>query len=434
MKHHYELPLFSFYDHTGMVSRLEKMARRGWVLDKLGGLLWRYRRCEPQRLKYAVVYFPEVTGFEPTPFKGHGEMQALCAQAGWKLAATAGKYQVYYHEDPEAVPLETDPSIQVEIIHRTMKRNFIPTYLLLSLSAMLQLLGQFIDLRRGYSVWYSGKAYYFSGLSWMMLPAWSLILLIYLIDLGQYFWWYHRAKARAEEGLYTPSPRSRWVQSLAIVALALLLLSWLLTKQMSGFMFVILAGTGLAILLSVGASKLLKAAGVSAKVNQVVTIGLACVLALGSVFFVTHTTLQGRTKPSDRVPELKLLLKHLGYDGEYPTMQMEVRQSPLLKRTEYHQRPDYHQPGPAGPELHYLVVDVYFKPLWDICLQDYLKNGARTVDAAPWGAQQVWQMEGEFLSEEHVYLLCWQGRMVYLDLEDAPSEGQKAVIGEKLQP
>ena len=55
MKHRYELPLYSFYDHTGMVHRLEKMARRGWILDKMGGMLWRYRQEEPCRLKYAVV-------------------------------------------------------------------------------------------------------------------------------------------------------------------------------------------------------------------------------------------------------------------------------------------------------------------------------------------------------------------------------------------
>ena len=142
MKHRFELPLYSFYDHTGMVHRLEKMARRGWILDKMGGMLWRYRQEEPCRLKYAVVYFPEVTGFEPTPPERHLRLQELCAQAGWILAATAGKFQVYCNEDPDAVPLETDPGIQVDIIHRTMKRNFIPSYLLLSLAAVLQLFMQ----------------------------------------------------------------------------------------------------------------------------------------------------------------------------------------------------------------------------------------------------------------------------------------------------
>ena len=51
MKHRYELPLYSFYDHTGMVRHLEQMARRGWRLDKLGGMLSRYQPIVPRRLK-----------------------------------------------------------------------------------------------------------------------------------------------------------------------------------------------------------------------------------------------------------------------------------------------------------------------------------------------------------------------------------------------
>lgn len=429
MKHRYELPLYSFYDHTGMVHRLEKIARRGWILDKMGGMLWRYRREEPCRLKYAVVYFPEVTGFEPTPPESHLRLQELCAQAGWILAATAGKFQVYYNEDPDAVPLETDPGIQVDIIHRTMKRNFIPSYLLLSLAAVLQLFMQIADLNKDYSVWYSGKAYYFSGLAWMMIPAWSMILLFYLIELGQYFLWYRRAKARAAEGLYTPSPRSRWVQSLAILTLALLLLSWFLTEQMNGFVFAMLGALALAAVLSVVLSKLLKKVGASAKVNQVITIGVACILSLMAVMSVSNYTIQSRRQAEKMDAVLPLRLEDLGYIApEKAWEKVDERYSPLVSFTHIWQRREY----PQEPlEMEYIIVDVHFAPLWDVCLQDYLKAGARTVDAAPWGAQQVWQIENPY---EAVYLLCWDERMVYMELEKAPDDTQKSIIGSKLKP
>lgn len=81
--------------------------------------------------------------------------------------------------------------------------------------------------------------------------------------------------------------------------------------------------------------------------------------------------------------------------------------------------------------MEYIIVDVHFAPLWDVCLQDYLKAGARTVDAAPWGAQQVWQIENPY---EAVYLLCWDERMVYMELEKAPDDTQKSIIGSKLKP
>ena len=129
----------SFYDHTGMTCHWEKMARRGWLLDKMGGVLWRYRKIEPQRLRFAMTYFPEVTGFEPDTPAAQSDMQAFCAQAGWQLAANAGKFQVYYNEDPQAVELDTDPGIQLEVIHRAMKKNFLPSYALLAV--LISILG-----------------------------------------------------------------------------------------------------------------------------------------------------------------------------------------------------------------------------------------------------------------------------------------------------
>ena len=137
MKHRYELPLYSFYDHTGMVRHLEQMARRGWRLDKLGGMMWRYQPIEPRRLKYALVYFPEVTGFEPGTPEGHQKMEELCDGTGWQLAATAGKFQAYFNEEPDPVELETEPVVQVAVIHRTMKKSLIPAYLLLIVAALL---------------------------------------------------------------------------------------------------------------------------------------------------------------------------------------------------------------------------------------------------------------------------------------------------------
>ena len=46
----------SFYDHTGIAAHLEKMAAKGWMLDKIGAYLWRYRRTEPKQLAFAVSY------------------------------------------------------------------------------------------------------------------------------------------------------------------------------------------------------------------------------------------------------------------------------------------------------------------------------------------------------------------------------------------
>ena len=36
-----EIPLFSYYDFSGMARHLEEMAHRGWQLESIGGQFWR---------------------------------------------------------------------------------------------------------------------------------------------------------------------------------------------------------------------------------------------------------------------------------------------------------------------------------------------------------------------------------------------------------
>lgn len=63
----WEINLYSYYDHAGIVRHLEDMARQGWQLEKAGSVFWTYRRCKPTELRYAVVYFSKASQFDPEP-------------------------------------------------------------------------------------------------------------------------------------------------------------------------------------------------------------------------------------------------------------------------------------------------------------------------------------------------------------------------------
>lgn len=47
----WEINLYSYYDHAGIVRHLEDMARQGWQLEKAGSVFWTYRRCKPAELR-----------------------------------------------------------------------------------------------------------------------------------------------------------------------------------------------------------------------------------------------------------------------------------------------------------------------------------------------------------------------------------------------
>ena len=428
MKHRYELPIFAFYDHTGMTTHLEEMAQRGWLLDKMGGVFWRYRRIEPQRLRFAVVYFPEVTGFEPETPRGHQTMEELCAGTGWQLAANAGKFQVYYNEDTDAVELETDPVSQVAVVHRAMKRNFLPSNAILAVMAVMQLVMQITNLTRDFGLQYSGTVYYLSGVSWMMIPVWSALLLLYVLELSRYLLWYRRAKARAAEGLMTPSIRSRWVQTIALWLLGILVLSWVTTGALTGFVLMMFCAMAAAGVLATLASKWMKRMKVSAKVNELVTVGLVMVLILAFMVSLIPAALsRDRTEEAEETGKLPLRLEDLGYAaaaGE--RVHVESQRSPLVSRVYGLQRTEH--------ELEYIIADVHAGFLWEMCVKDFLKNGAQSADAAPWQADAAWKVQKRFSSENTVYVLCWDRRLVWLDLEEEPTPAQMAAIAEKLKP
>ena len=442
MNHRYSLPLFSFYDHTGMTCHWEKMARRGWLLDKMGGVLWRYRKIEPQRLRFAMTYFPEVTGFEPDTPAAQSDMQAFCAQAGWQLAANAGKFQVYYNEDPQAVELDTDPGIQLEVIHRAMKKNFLPSYALLAVCAVMQILTQIGSLTRDYGVFYSGPAQYFSGFSWMMLPIWCGLLAIYLLELGRYLLWYRKAKRRAGEGLMTPSPNSGWVQVLAVVLLIIILLSWGLSSDMRGVVFTMLAmllGVGI---LSVLLSKVLKRLKVSAKVNLLVTCGMAVILSLLLVGGGITQGILVRDRDENTVQyeyeghiftrhtdEIPLRLEDVGYPAAEDSTSLDVQRSPLVTHRVAFQRP--RMDNLSREELVYVIADIKLGLLWQPCLEYYLSEAGDPAesDAVPWDCDRAWRRSDGF---GVTYVLAKGRTLVYLELETDFTDQQKAQAGEKL--
>lgn len=108
------MEFFSFYDHTGISAHLERMAERGWLLEKIGTLTWHYRRIEPKKLAFSVCYFAKASMYDPRPSAEQNMFYDLCAHTGWTLAAASAQMQVFYNERENPVPIDTDPALEVD--------------------------------------------------------------------------------------------------------------------------------------------------------------------------------------------------------------------------------------------------------------------------------------------------------------------------------
>ena len=66
-EHRRILTNFSFYDPQTIQNKLEEMATKGWMIRKVGNLFWTFEKIPPQKLRFAVTYFPGASEFDPWP-------------------------------------------------------------------------------------------------------------------------------------------------------------------------------------------------------------------------------------------------------------------------------------------------------------------------------------------------------------------------------
>ena len=194
--------------------------------------------------------------------------------------------------------------------------------------------------------------------------------------------------------------------------------------------------------------ELLKRYKASAGVNRAVTYTACVVLPLVSVVLVTALVLTSggrRLAGSDEPPLALADLVEAPADGELD-QDVRLSQSPLLAVLDVSQYLRLgRSPGDPVPHwLQYTVIEVRAPFLYDVCKGRLLdKNGALgtdrlpvkyyvPIDPAPWGAEEAYQSAYEDSGPMDDYLLCYPDRIVAFDPDWEPTQGQMALVGEKL--
>lgn len=458
-KYKYLLSQFTFYDRTGICRLLEAQAEKGWLLDKITTLGWRLRRIEPQKIHYAVTYFPKASAYDPHPSEAQQELHEFCAHSGWILAGTTAQMQVFYNLSENPVPIETDPLLELENIHRSAKRNYLPAYFMLFILAVMQIALQVGQLLSFPLTYLSQDTTLFNWLC-------ELILLgMCAMEISGYFSWYRRAKPAAENGEFVETRGFRRVQlfllGVVLVALGCLLIS--MQPRMAVMMITVLTLMALVLLTVWGSHGLMKKKGVSRNTNRLVTWVLSIVLAMAvcglsvtvlSEVFALPVWDNGRVveqyewnglKFDIYKDEIPLRVEDLT-DVKSPDYSYEAREqgSVFLKRGEYSQRIW----GSSDlPELSYIVYSTQVPAIYDLCVREAIKPedypmGADIYgnlfyetyihqEAELWGANYVYRryIQGEPYND---YVLCYEGHIVILHPNWELTQAQMSIVGEML--
>ena len=437
---------FSFYDHTGMEKHLEKMAQKGWMLEELTNWGWKYRAIQPQKLHFSVSFDTRASDFEPEPTEEQIMFQEFCRHSGWKLAAASGWMQVFYNEEEDPLPIQTDPELEVRMVGK-LARRVLPFYLIFWVIGFLVGGGWCYSLVHTPIKLLTTSGAFFTGLCWLAL------FLYFAADLIPFLGWRRRALSAAQRGEFLPARGCHKLLCILVAVVVVGLIYWLTTERLPGMRF-LMGGLLLAyvvMFLAVnGTKQVLKRKKAPATLNRTITICVDVLLAVILVGVVNAIVMKGIQTGEFSLKEqieAPLAASDLtGVDEEKYLTTVSVDMSLFLDRQEVRCRTGFDQIEQV-PWMDYTLVKLHVPFLYDACFQELCREKEErvatfeegsgvhaqyvAVDPTPWGAEEAYQLNlaGEFQQE---YILCWKDRIVQLGADWDLTAEQMAIAGEKL--
>lgn len=451
---------FSFYDQQAIQEKLEEMAESGWMLEKTGNFMWTYKRIEPKILRFSVTYFPSASDFDPSPTEGELTKIDFCRQDGWNLVTTWGVMQIFCNEDLDAVPIETEPVMQIENICRSMKKNVLLPQAVLGGMLLWNVVIRLSQWRRDPVGELSDP---FSIYSVLMF---SILTLACLYEIGFYFCWSRKAKAAAQnDGVFLPvrsKPIASWI--LMAVSTLLLILSYTALRGPLGFVILWLCMVPFIIVIGNLLKNMLKKRGVSRNVNRIVSVCAVVLLTFLMLGLMTAAIIQGRMRFDSgknvvgtyelygRTREiyndpLPLEIEELADVNAQWSKEADHQETLLLSSTEYRQ---YAVPADGNDnvderKLEYTVTEVKQDFLYDFIKRAVLNSRQdeihddfvftdhyEPIDASVWNADDAYQLHWSE-SVLNTYLIFWGNHIVEIKFYWEPTPEQIAITVENLE-
>lgn len=448
-----KLMTYQLYDHTGIERYLERMALDGWKLEHIGGLgIWKFRRIEPKPLHYTVTYFPDASEFDPGVVGNQTEFVELCAAAGWTFVGKQAQMMVFCSERPNPVPLETDAVVQVDTVHKAMKKNFLPGQIVLLVLAVVQLLMLGYRLKREFFAVVTTDALLVSAFCYL------LILVMSTVHLAAYYYWRKQAILAAPDGVFVETKSTHPIDQGCLLLVVAVVAVWMYSLRYDSQLLYMACSTMaviIGVLLAVNGLKLLlQRFGVDRETNRAVSYILVVVGTVAGIALVTETVLKmDEPVAAGKEPvgsyeyagstyfvyedEIPLTLEQLGIEVTYANKSNveEINRSLLIKQYVGSEKAPW---GVSGvPELYYTLTVPALSCLWERCLEDILNQYMRygeyhETDSELWQAQQVYEyaVDGE---PNGYYIVVWEERILQINYPEIPTEEQITVTVEALK-
>ena len=405
---------------------------------------------QPRIIHVSIIYVADGSTYNPVPTSGEDLLEDLSADNGWHLLGRWDQMQIFFTEEENPVPLETDPVTQVESIRRCMKKKGIPAAKRNIIYGMF-LLGMMLFQFLTFPIDYLSQGFWV-----LMMPDAILIVLMGVTSLVSWKLWYRKATEAALEGFYTSVWNARAVNlvlgTFAWIIGVLMILSFNGKYGFLALCFVLVIGIGIFIK---WLTKNMKESGVKGKTNMRVGIVASIVMSLVLLAFISfigikyHLIYTGKPVGSYRIfdreidvfaDKIPLRVEDLmdTQKTEWSTEE-HSQASFLIANHQYRQWPLTQE---DMPQIDYQVIDIKVPFVYNLCKNDLLDSRRDTVkdgeviqvnhfeaiNPGLWGAkeayQQVWS--DEFSGK---YILCYEDKIVLLNVNWDLTREQMEIAG-----
>ena len=269
--------LFAEYDRSGIVRYLKKMAAKGWLICDIASFFWKFRRIEPQDLKFSVIYNRKGKSYDFQISDYQQGFIDMGSEAGWKLAANSSYMQIFWTDKPDPVPMQTDPAVELKAIDSVMNK-FIASGLFILAVLMIQRISRYSMEFRVLPIDMLSDRSFVNG--WINI---LLLVLFFIISTAMYLIWRFIAGRRAAAGTFTATPPTKLLNTIIVLLIFANLAYMLISSYRRGGMRQFLLSLALIVFLIAALALVLavigtlKKKGFSAGKNKVITVAVGIV-------------------------------------------------------------------------------------------------------------------------------------------------------------
>ena len=413
-----QLNIYSPRDYLRIQNHLNEMAEKGWMLEQIDRFFWRYRICEPKKLRFSVLFFQNRDWEKP--------YREQCEAAGWRFVSGFAGMQIFCTEDPNLPPVEIDPTPRWKAIHKaTMTRDRILWFGLLALALLVLASTVLTAISDPIEVLADGPRLMYA----VMMVA---CLLFVGGDVIHYYHW--RQKARREYhkiGTLTEPAGNLIGFGIGLAVLATILVAILILEDPYGRIVTLLniASIAVSLLFSSAYRLLKKRKSADAPVSPMISVAIA--LATFLLLGILQSALLANLDITSRPEDMKLTVQTLTVQEDEGACLIEEQNSLFLA--------DLTGRNIVGEDesqkvLWYRITVVKTPKLIDFahanCLPEHLQEKLESQDVLLWQSEGTWLHRSD--NGMYTYYIYYEDRAATLLVNWELTEEQISVATQAL--